>query len=151
MKYSKVLKNAFLVLVMLCATQLQAQEVESKIKDLSANKWQWMADKSVNELKDLFHPQAQFVHMGGSWGTDRELAIIGSGGIWYKNADVHSVSVDVIGDTAILLNEITLLAEVGGNEVINRFMVTEVYVRENAVWKLANLSCVKLLTGPPGE
>ncbi|MEC7785229.1 MAG: nuclear transport factor 2 family protein [Bacteroidota bacterium] len=151
MKYSKVLKNALLVLVMLCATQLQAQDVESKIKDLSANKWQWMADKNVNELKDLFHPQAQFVHMGGSWGTDQELNIIKGGGIWYKNADIHSVAVDVIENTAILLNEITLLAEVGGNQVTNRFMVTEVYINEENGWKLANLSFVKLMTGPTRE
>ena len=115
------------------------------------NKWHWMADKNVNELKDLFHPQAQFVHMGGSWGTDQELNIIKGGGIWYKNADVHSVAVDVIENTAILLNEITLLAEVGGNEVTNRFMVTEVYVNEDNGWKLANLSFVKLMTGPPRE
>ena len=89
--------------------------------------------------------------MGGSWGTERELAIIGSGGIWYKNADIQSVSVDLIGDTAILLNQITLLAEVGGNEVTNPFMVTEVYVKEGEGWKLSNLSFVKLMTGPPGQ
>ena len=151
MKHLKFVKNVVLVLMVLMTIQLHAQDTESKIKELSANKWQWMADKNVSELKDFFHPQAQFVHMGGSWGTDRELAIIGSGGIWYKKADVHTISVDVIGETAILLNEINLLAEVGGNEVTNRFMVTEVYVNEDDGWKLANLSFVKLLTGPPGK
>ena len=144
----------FLGLIMVLITQIgfsQDSKIATEIKDLSMNKWHCMADKNVNELKDLFHPQAQFVHMGGSWGTDQELNIIKGGGIWYKNADVHSVAVDVIENTAILLNEITLLAEVGGNEVTNRFMVTEVYINEENGWKLANLSFVKLMTGPTRE
>ena len=144
----------FLGLIMVLITQIgfsQDSKIATEIKDLSMNKWHWMADKNVNELKDLFHPQAQFVHMGGSWGTDQELNIIKGGGIWYKNADIHSVAVDVIENTAILLNEITLLAEVGGNQVTNRFMVTEVYINEENGWKLANLSFVKLMTGPTRE
>lgn len=141
------------VFVMLLSQVGFAQDatVEKELKELSKNKWQWMSDKNMDELTALFHPQAQFVHMGGSWGTDRELEIIKNGFIWYKKADIQEVNVDVLGDTAILLNRITLLAVVGGNEVTNPFMVTEVYKKEGADWKLANLSFVKLLTGSPGE
>src|SRR5690606_22074589 len=95
------------------------------IKQLSRDKWQWMADKDVEKLEKLFHPDAQFVHMGGAWGTERELAIIQSGGIWYKKADIHEAILNRIGDAAILLNWIDLLADVGGNAVINPFMSTE--------------------------
>jgi 4-carboxymuconolactone decarboxylase len=84
--------------------------------------------------------------MGGSWGKERELEIIKSGGIHYKQADIHEVSVNIIGTTAILLNRITLLAVVGGNEVTNPFMVTEVYVQQESVWKLVSLSFTRLLT-----
>ncbi len=59
------------------------------------------------------------------------------------------VSVNIIGNTAILLNKITLLAVVGGNEVTNPFIVTEVYVKENTTWKLGSLSFTKLMT--PGQ
>lgn len=119
---------------------------EQEIINLSKEKWLWMADKNVDTLADLFHEKAVFVHMGGSWGKDRELEIIKSGGIHYKKADIHEVSVNIIGNTAILLNRITLLAVVGGNEVINPFMVTEVYINENGKWKLGSLSFTKLLT-----
>ncbi len=61
-----------------------------------------------------------------------------SGGIWYKKADIHDVSVNIIDNTAILLNRITLLAVVGGNEVTNPFMVTEVYMKLNGNWKLGS-------------
>lgn len=41
---------------------------------------------------------------------------------------------------AIVLNDIDLVAVVGENEVINPFMVTEVYFKENGQWSLVQLS-----------
>ncbi len=117
-----------------------------EIINLSKQKWLWMADKNVDSLNALFDEKSVFVHMGGSWGKDPELNVIKSGGIHYKKADIHSVSVNIIGNTAILLNNITLLAVVGGNEVTNPFIVTEVYVKENGKWRLGSLSFTKLLT-----
>src|SRR5690606_8539720 len=103
-----------------------------------------MAEKKVDTLAGLFHDKSMFVHMGGSWGKQRELDVIRSGGIWYKRAEVYSASVNIIGNTAILLNDIDLLAAVGGNEVSNPFMVTEVYVKENGQWKMGSLTFSKL-------
>lgn len=125
-----------------------AQEVDTKkeIKELSMKKWQWMADKNADSLAILFHDKAKFVHMGGTWGKDREVDIIKSGGIHYKKADVHEVMIEVLNEfTAIIWNRITLVAVVGGNEVTNPFMVTEVYTKENDTWKLADLTFSKLL------
>ena len=62
------------------------------------------------------------------------------------DVDIQEVSVNIIGTTAILLNKITLLAVVGGNEVTNPFVVTEVYVQESGSWTLASLSFTRLLT-----
>jgi hypothetical protein len=120
--------------------------LEQEIIELSKKKWDWMSARNVETLDALFHKKAVFVHMGGSWGKERELEIIKSGGIHYKQADIHEVSVNIIDNTAVLLNRITLLAVVGGNEVINPFMVTEVYVQQEGGWKLASLSFTKLLT-----
>ena len=110
--------------------------VEREIADLSKAKWQWMADKNVDKLAPLFHDGAKFVHMSGTWGKDREVEIIRSGSIHYKHADVHDVAVELVDDTAILWNRITLLAEVRGNEVSNEFTVTEVYKKLDDGWKL---------------
>jgi hypothetical protein len=116
---------------------------EQQLLDLSKQKWLWMADKNADTLSNLFHEKAVFVHMGGSWGKELELNVIKSGGIWYKKADILNASVQLMGNTAVLLNRITLLAVVGGNEVTNPFIVTEVYVNENGRWKLASLSFTK--------
>lgn len=51
----------------------------------------------------------------------------------------------MIGNTAILLNDIDLVGVVGGNEVTNPFMVTEVYIRENGNWKRGQLSFSRLM------
>ncbi len=125
---------------------MQNETLEQEVIKLSKEKWRWMAERDVDALDALFHEKAVFVHMGGSWGKEQELDIIKSGGIHYKQADIHDVSVAIIGTTAILLNRITLLAVVGGNEVTTPFEVTEVYVEQIGNWRLASLSFTKLLT-----
>lgn len=124
---------------------MQNVKPEQEVIDLSKEKWRWMSERDVDSLDALFHEKSVFVHMGGSWGKEQELEIIKSGGIHYKQADIHEVSVNIIGATAILLNRITLLAVVGGNEVTNPFVVTEVYVQQMGHWKLVSLSFTRLL------
>jgi hypothetical protein len=125
---------------------MQNENMEQELIDLSKKKWRWMSERKVDYLDALFHEKAVFVHMGGSWGKEQELEIIMNGGIHYKRADIHEVSVTIIEMTAILLNTITLLAIVGGNEVTNPFVVTEVYVQQDGSWRLASLSFTRLLT-----
>ena len=118
---------------------------QQEVINLSKQKWDWMADKNVDELNRLFDDKAMFIHMGGSWGKTQELATIKSGGIWYKHAEVYAVIVNMFGNTAILLNDIDLVAEVGGREVTNPFMVTEVYIKENGKWKMGSLTFSHLM------
>lgn len=125
---------------------MQNANLEQEVINLSTDKWRWMSECNIGTLDALFHEKSVFVHMGGSWGKAQELRIIESGDIHYKQADIHEVSVNIIGTTAVLLNRITLLAVVGGNEVTNPFMVTEVYVEQEDHWKLVSLSFTKLLT-----
>jgi hypothetical protein len=123
------------------AQQNQAtSKTEQEIIELSKLKWKWMADKQADSLSLLFDEKCNFVHMGGTWGKDREVDIIRNGFIWYKKAEVYSTSVKVFGNTAILLSDIDLVAVVGRNDAINPFMVTEVYINENGKWKLGQLT-----------
>ncbi|MDO3385631.1 nuclear transport factor 2 family protein [Gilvimarinus sp. SDUM040013] len=130
-----------LLLLTIFATHAIAEEpIATELKALSAQKWVWMADKDVEKLEILFHDKAKFVHMSGSWKKDRELEIIKSGSIWYKNANVHDIAVELFGDTAIVWNRITLVAVVRGKEVSNEFTVTEVYQRQEDDWKMLDLT-----------
>lgn len=142
----KSILGLLLLLFAMQKTFAQNSPEQQEIIQLSKTKWQWMADKEADKLAELFDDKSVFVHMGGAWGKQREVDIIRSGGIWYKKADVHEVSVEIIDNTAILLNRITLVAEVGGNEVTNPFMVTEVYIKKAGAWKLGSLSFTRLMT-----
>jgi hypothetical protein len=137
--------SIFLVVVSVQWSFAQNSSAEQEIINLSKDKWQWMSDKKVDLLDNLFHEKSVFVHMGGNMTKEHELNVIKSGGIHYKKADIHEASVNIIDSTAILLNRITLLAVVGGNEVTNPFTVTEVYLQQNDNWKLASMSFTKLL------
>lgn len=120
-------------------------KAEQELLDLSKTKWTWMADKNVESLNGLFEENCVFVHMGGSWGKTQELNTIKGGTIWYKKAAVYGASVNIFGNMAILLNDIDLLAVVGGNEVTHAFMVTEVYIKESGKWKMGSLTFSTLL------
>jgi hypothetical protein len=122
---------------------------EQEVITLSKEKWRWMSERNVDSLTALFHDEAVFVHMGATMSKNQELDVIRSGGIQYKNVDIQDVSVRFIGTagtTAILLNRIRLVAVVGGNEVTNPLVVTEVYVQQGGTWKLGSLSFTRLLT-----
>ena len=120
---------------------------EQEVINLSKEKWLWMSERKIDSLAALFHEKAVFVHMGATMSKDQELDVIKSGGIHYQDVDIQEVSVRFVGTaTAILLNKIRLVAVVGGNEVINPFVVTEVYLQESGSWTLASLSFTRLLT-----
>lgn len=70
--FKSILTATFLVL---CSLLLGSQSSlaqgaagqEQQIIELSKKKWQWMADKNVDELAKLFDDKAKFVHMSGTW------------------------------------------------------------------------------------
>jgi hypothetical protein len=138
-----MMKKLFLLVtfVLLNATISLAQAPsEKELIQLSLDKWQWMSDKNVGKLKDLFDDKAKFVHMSGTWKKDEELNIISSGSIWYRKATVKDTAVEFFGNTAIVWNRITLDAVVREQVVVTEFTVTEVYHKQDAGWKMLNLT-----------
>ena len=43
-----------------------SQDEKQEIVDLSKTKWEWMANKEVAKLAELFDEESKFVHMSGS-------------------------------------------------------------------------------------
>ena len=74
-----LMKSLFVAAMMLVALATpsfaQFQNFENKthtpeaqpFADLSQKIWDLMAQKDATSLKDIFHPNAMFVHMGGYW------------------------------------------------------------------------------------
>ncbi len=122
---------------------------EQTFTALSQNIWKLMADKNTDALKEIFHPNCMFVHMGGFWGTQQELQIIASGMIHYKHAEVSDVQVKQINnDNWAVYSTIVLDAVVGGNTTSHPFFTTQVFTCENGKWLLASFVFTTRLTGP---
>lgn len=137
------MKVRFIILsfVLFSSISLFAQsKTEQELIQLSKDKWQWMADKDVDKLGKLFDDKAKFVHMSGTWKKAEELDIIKSGSIWYKEAKVHDIAIEVSGKTAVVWNRITLDAVVRGNVAVTEFTVTEVYKKQGKSWKMLALT-----------
>ena len=135
----KVLLILSLSLFAITTSFAQSAEEQSLIQ-LSMDKWQWMSDKDVDKLDKLFDAKAKFVHMSGTWKKDEELDIIKTGRIWYKKATVKDTAVEIVGNTAIVWNRITLDAVVREQVAITEFTVTEVYQKQGKEWKMLALT-----------
>jgi ClpP class serine protease len=131
----------FLSLSLFAITSTFAQSAEEQaLIQLSMDKWQWMSDKDVDKLDKLFDAKAKFVHMSGTWKKDEELDIIKTGRIWYKKATVKDTAVEIVGNTAIVWNRITLDAVVREQVAVTEFTVTEVYQKQGKDWKMLALT-----------
>jgi hypothetical protein len=156
MKSSMLGLLVVIAIVQACATPRQTNPLTASATDaqrdqvlrLSRDKWRWMSERKVDSLAAVLDEQTVFVHMGATMTKPQELNVIRSGGIVYKTIDIQESSVRFVGTTAIVLNRIRLVAVVGGNEVTNPFVVTEVYVPHGSGWTLASLSFTRLLTPP---
>jgi Domain of unknown function (DUF4440) len=120
------------------------EKLRQDLVALSATKWRWMSERNVAALAELFHTESTFVHMGGTMTKAQELEVIKGGMIQYKTVDIQDVSVRRVGTVYVLHSKIRLIAIVGGSEVTNPFMVTEVYVPDGKAWKLGSLAFTRL-------
>lgn len=126
-------------------TTILNKNIAQELLNLSKTKWRLMSERNIDSLNMLFNEKAVFVHMGGTMTKEQELNVIKTGMIQYKHAEIQENSVRFVENTAIVLSKIRLTAVVGGNEVINPFMVTEIYVLQQGSWTLGSLSFTKLL------
>lgn len=139
------IKSLIIFMVTYSFTQFTfAADTAKHLEALSDSKWEWMAAKENAPLQQLFHEDAKFVHMSGSWKTERELEIIKSGSIWYKKATIHDRATEIVGDTGIVWSRITLTAHVRGGDVENEFTVTEVFSNVDGDWKILGLTFSKV-------
>ena len=106
---------------------------QQAIIDLSNQKWIWMAEKNIDQLRELFHKSSQFVHMGGYWGKEEELRTN------------YRVQVDTAINSSNTRGKIHLNSVVGGHDVRFPFIVTEVYVISDGRWQLSSLVFTKTI------
>jgi hypothetical protein len=116
-----------------------------KAIEFSKRIWEAIQKEEVEFLTENVHKDALFVHMGVTLTRDGEIDVIKKGSIIYKDIDFQEVTVKSMASTVVVLNKMRLTAIVGGNEVVNPFVVTEVYTHIDNELKLASLSFTKIV------
>lgn len=111
---------------------------------LSKQLWTSMQEKDIEFLRAHTYEDTVFVHMGVTLRRDEELEVIKQDIIQYKYMEIEDVAISQIQSTIILLTKMRLTAVVGGNEVINPFVVTEVYTEYENQVILVSLSYTRI-------
>lgn len=114
------------------------------VMEISEKIWKSLKEIDSDTLMDLVHSNAVFVHMGVTLSRDEEINIIKSREIIYKHVAFEEKTIHEFVTTVILLNKVKLTAIVSGNEVINPFVVTEIYTKINEELKLASFSYTRI-------
>ncbi len=119
-------------------------EIEKTIKELSHEIWNAYIEKDLQKIKDTAYENCRYVHMGVSLNLAGEIEAIETDRIVYSAVAFEDTMVRVFGDTAIVTNKLKLTAIVEGREVVNPFVVTEVFVKDDT-WKLASLAYTRII------
>ena len=142
---------AVLLLASSCGQKQQTAQDTLDFAALSQQIWDLMAAKDADSLKDIFHPNAMFVHMGGYWDCAQELETIRQGWLHYKHAEVYGADVKQINeDNWAVYSTIKLDAALGSpdNIVTTPFFVTQTYTRENGKWWMTAMVFTTRTAGP---
>ena len=151
MKRLIIFLSAVLLLVSSCGQTQQKEQATPDFTALSQQIWDLMAAKDADSLKEIFHPNAMFVHMGGYWDCEQELMTIGQGFIHYKHAEVYGVDVKQINDDNwAVYSTIKLDAALGNadNIVTTPFFVTQTFTREDGKWWMTAMVFTTRTAGP---
>lgn len=141
------MKNIITILLLSFSfiTYAQQSPQETKVLQLSENLWKAMQQVDKQTLVENIAPEAVFVHMGATLVRDKEIEVLQQKGIVLKEVATENTSVRIVGKTAVLLRKLQLTAIVGGNEVVNPFVVTETYTKKGSKWQLLSLSYTKII------
>ncbi|WP_276724955.1 nuclear transport factor 2 family protein [Capnocytophaga granulosa] len=141
------MKNIITILLLSFSfiTYAQQSPQETKVLQLSENLWKAMQQVDKQTLVENIVAEAVFVHMGATLVRDKEIEVLQQKGIVLKEVATENTSVRIVGKTAVLLRKLRLTAIVGGNEVVNPFVVTETYTKKGSKWQLLSLSYTKII------
>ena len=141
------MKNIITILLLIFSfiTYAQHSTQETKVLQLSESLWKAMQQVDKQTLVENIAPEAVFVHMGATLVRDKEIEVLQQKGIVLKEVATENTSVRIVGKTAVLLRKLRLTAIVGGNEVVNPFVVTETYTKKGSKWQLLSLSYTKII------
>lgn len=92
------------------------------------------------------YDNTRFVHMGITFDKAKELEVFTEKIFIFKAVDIAEEYVVDYGSTAINFKNLLLTAVIGGNEVQNPFVISEVFTKTEDGWKLAAETYTRIAT-----
>ncbi len=115
-----------------------------EVLELSHKIWEAYIQKDSTLIRKTAYENCLYVHMGVTLDREGEIDAIETNRIVYSNVAVEDSEVRIFGSTAIVTNKLRLTAVVDGKEVVNPFVVTEVFLHEES-WKMASLAYTRII------
>ncbi len=113
---------------------------------LEASEAFWTAMEAADEagMRAVADPGCTFVHIGMTCKLDEEIGFYTGGIFQPTKLDFHGKSVELFGDTAIVITDCNYALQLGGMSTEHHFAVTEVYTLQEGQWKLIQFSFTAL-------
>ena len=116
------------------------------IQRISAQIWDAKLANDMTSVVGLIADNARFVHMGITFDKAGELEVFNDKIFIFKAVNIAEEYVVDYGSTAINFKKLLLTAVIGGNEVPNPFVLSEVYTKTEDGWKLAAETYTRVAT-----
>ena len=116
------------------------------IQNISAQIWDAKLANDMTTVAGFIADNARFVHMGITFDKAGELEVFNEKIFIFKAVDIAEEYVVDYGSTAINFKKLLLTAVIGGNEVQNPFVISEVFTKTEDGWKLAAETYTRIAT-----
>jgi hypothetical protein len=107
----------------------------------------YVLDHDVRAYAELAHPAYKIVVAPG-FVENREMVLSTASNIALRRFDMRTLSVDIVGDTALIVTGVEAEGAVAGRPFPPRLTMMHVYVREGGAWRLLGRSMTPVLVAP---
>ncbi len=136
-----MMKNLFVVLLMMTGLQAAAQKVEDSVEELT----RLMVTPDEAGLDALAHPSLTYGHSSGKIENKAEfMDQLLSGRSDFRKIDLSEQTVDRVGNTAVVRHILEADTFDGGKPGTVKLKIVLVWVKEKKDWKLLARQAVRL-------
>lgn len=121
------------------------KKMEEKVLALSKEFWNAMENADEAGMREIADPDCNFVHIGITCKLDQEIGFYTSGAFQPTEIRFNGQTVDIFGDTAVVITDCNYGLLLDGKPTTHHFAVTEVYARRKEEWKLVTFSFTALV------
>jgi hypothetical protein len=119
--------------------------MKTQVLEASKKFWDAMEHSDEAGMRAAAHPDCNFVHIGITCRLEEEIAFYTKGIFQPTGVTFHSQTVDIYGNTAIVVSDCDYSLLLDGKDTTHHFAVTEVYINGQDGWKLVQFSFTALV------